>query len=776
MTNEPASRREAGRSRRRIEDDRFLRGLGCYVDDLPTTGQLFGHVLRSPMAHARIVAIDEVAARALPGVAAIFTSADLRAADIGPLPCTAQIASVEPLAVPPRYALAHERVRHVGDPVAFVVADSAEVARDAAEAVEIVYEDLPAIVELRAARAADAPQVWLSAPGNLAFRYIRGDEQAVRAAFARAATIVQIDLDNNRLVAAPLEPRGAIGHYDRKAGRFLLTLSGQGVHEIRDQLADVFRVPRDRLDVMAPDVGGGFGPKNVPYPEYVLVLFAARALRRDVRWMSDRSEDFVSSAHARANRSRARLALDEKARFLALDVETLADMGAYLSALGPAVPTTSAANALGGVYAIPAAHLRVEGAYTNTVPVDAYRGAGKPEVNYLIERLVDLAARRLAIDPWELRRRNMIRRFPYTTGLGIVVEEGRFTANLDRAAEIADLDGFACRREAAASRGKLAGRGVACFLETSRGAPGEWARVRCGPEGLITLFVGTQSNGQGHETSFPQIAADRLGLPLETFRYVQADTRLIDRGRGHGGARSLYQGGTALLAALEEMLGHARALAARLLQVPAEQLVFAEGAFVSPGGEGRLTLARLATAASDPEQMSGEAADGLVGEAETTCDAITFPNGCHVAEVEIDRETGEVALTRYVAVDDYGMLINPALAEGQVQGGIAQGIGQALFEHTAYDPDSGQLLAGSFMDYRLPRAADLPDLQIVFDGLPTKANPLGVKGAGQAGAIAAPQVVVNALLDALAPFGVDHLDMPVTSDKIWRALRDGPTV
>ncbi|MGD9847206.1 MAG: xanthine dehydrogenase family protein molybdopterin-binding subunit [Variibacter sp.] len=764
---------ECGRSRRRIEDLRFVSGRGTYLDDLPAAGQLVGHVLRSPLAHARIAEIDVTAARGMPGVARIYTADDLLAAGLGPLPCVSRVPSLDPLMVPPRHALAHRRVRHVGEPVAFIVAESREAACDAAEAILVSYDDLPAVVGLEEAVAEGAAQIWPEASGNIAFRYRRGDRQAVAAAMAGAAHIVSLDLDNNRVVAAPIEPRGAIASYDPTAKRLRLTLSGASVHDIRDQLAAaIFRVPADRIEVVAPDVGGGFGPKNIPYPEYVPLLLAARELGREIRWVCERSEDFLSTAQARANRTRGRLALDADGRFLALDVETLADMGAYLSALGPAIPTTSAANAMGGVYAIPAVHLDVKGVYTNTVPVDAYRGAGKPEANYLIERLVDVAARQLSLDPWELRSRNIVSRFPSVSGLGIAIETGAFGANLERALAASDAAGFPARREDAARRGMMAGLGIACFLETARGAPGEWARVRYEADGTVTLFLGTHSSGQGHETSFPQVAADRLGLPVESFRFVQADTRRVAKGKGHGGARSLYQGGAALVRALDDLLAKARAIAARLLQASPDDLAFADGAFAVAGGARRLTLAEIAQAASDPEQMEGATIRSLDGEAETALDAITFPNGCHVAEVEIDRETGTIAVTRYRAVDDYGNLVNPLLTEGQLQGGIVQGIGQAIFEHTAYDPESGQILSGSLMDYRLARAADVPDLIVEFQGVPSAANPLGVKGVGQAGAIAAPQTIVNAVMDALAPLGIRHLDMPITAEKIWRAMRD----
>ena len=765
---------ESGRSRQRLEDHRFLTGQGRFIDDLSEPGALFGHVLRSPVAHARITTIDVSGALALPGVAAVYTAADLAADGIGPLPCHVQVATDAPLIVPPRPALAAGRVRHVGDPVAFVVAESPEAARDASEAITVTYRDLPAIVDPVEALRPGAPQLWEEAPGNLAFRFRKGDPAAVAEAFEGAAHAVELELENNRVVVAPLEPRAAIGRYDPDAECFDLLLSGQGVHDMRRQLAeDVFRVPLDKVHLAAPDVGGGFGAKNILYPEWVLVLFAARKLRRPVRWSSDRTEDFLSSAQGRGNRTTARLALAADGRFLALDVATVAEMGAYLSALGPAIPTNSASTAMAGVYDIPAVAMDVRGVFTNTVPVDAYRGAGKPEANYIVERLVDLAARRLGTNPAELRRRNIIAQFPHRSALGMTIERGAFGASLDVVLARAEASGFESRRAEARSRGRLLGFGLACFMETARGQPGEWARIQFEADQAVTILVGTQSNGQGHETSFPQIAADRLGLPVETFRYVQADTRRIPKGAGHGGARSLHQGGSALVAAIDAMLAKARPIAARLLQTSAADLSFADGAFATSQDGRRITLLAVAEAAQDPEQVPVGHEAALHGEADNPLDLVTFPNGCHVAEVEIDPETGQVVLERYVAVDDYGTLINPMLTIGQVQGGLAQGIGQAILERTVYEADSGQLLTASFMDYGLPRAADLPDFDIQFHPVPSRSNPLGVKGSGQAGCIAAPQTVMNAILDALAPLGIATFDMPATPERVWRAIQTG---
>jgi carbon-monoxide dehydrogenase large subunit len=759
-----------GQSARRLEDDRFLTGRATFVEDVNLPGQAMAYVVRSPHAHATIAEIDMTAARSVPGVLGVFTFDDI--ADLGWLPCATRVATVAPMRVPPRPALARGRVRHVGDPVAFIVADTLAAARDAAELIAIDYQPLPAVVDAAAALQPEAPALWDEVPGNESFRFMKGDPGSVAAAFATAAYTVEAELINNRLVIAPTENRAGIGSYDGHTFHLLITAAS--VNAIRDQLADsVFRIPKDRIHVSAPDVGGGFGIKNCLYPEWVLLLWAAQNLGRPVKWVESRSEDFVSTAQGRDNITRARLALDRDGRFLALDVSTIANLGAYMSGGGPGSSTNAPAAAMGGGYDIPAIAMDVRAAFTNTVPIDAYRGAGKPEANYLIERLIDLAAARCGFDRFDLRRRNMISRFPYQKALGTVVDCGRFAANIDDAIAAADRTGYATRRAASAGRGMLRGLGLGCFLETARGAPDEGAEIRFQNDGKIALLIGTQSNGQGHETAYPQIAADLLGQPIEVFRYIQADTAEIPEGNGHGGARSMHMGGAALVKAAEGVIAKGVAIAARLLQASPEQVVFKAGRFVVRSvPERSIDLPAVARAARDAANLPEGLTPGLDTYVWNLLDIITFPNGCHIAEVEIDPETGAVALHRYTAVDDFGNLINPMLTIGQVQGGVAQGIGQALLEQTAYDPESGQLLSGSFMDYALPRADDLPDLDIVLTGIPTNANPLGVKGAGQAGAIAAPQTIISAVLDALAPLGVTHIDMPATPERVWRAIQE----
>ena len=759
-----------GQSLPRLEDARFLTGRGQYIEDIEVAGQSWMQVVRSPHAHAAIARIDATAARNVPGVLGVFTAADL--VELGPLPCTVPVASVAPMIVPPRFTLASDRARHVGDPVAFVVAESHSAARDAVELVVVDWQPLPSVIDGPAALRSGAPQLWQQAPGNLSYQFQKGDREGVRKPIASAAHVVELELINNRIVISALEPRGAIARHDGDG--FHLLFSGAGVHALQTQLADhVFRVPPETMQIACPDVGGGFGVKNALYPEWVMLLWAARALGRPVRWMSERAEDFVTTAQGRDNVTRAQLALDAEGKFLALDVATVANLGAYLSSGGPGSSTNAPANAMGSGYVIPAIFMDVQGVFTNTVPIDAYRGAGKPEVNYMIERLIDEAARRCGFDAIELRRRNLVREFPYRKALGTVIDCGRFADNLDDAIVAADHTGFAARREASERGGMLRGLGVTCFMETARGAPNEGAELRFDDDGRVALLVGTQSNGMGHETAYAQIAADLLGLPIEAFRYVQADTSIVRAGNGHGGARSMHMGGAALCKAVDTMLAKGRAIAARLLQASVEQVVFLDGRFAVRDDPNRaIDLLAVARAARDQANLPDGMSPGLDTYVWNLLDLITFPNGCHIAEVEIDPGTGALTLLRYTAVDDFGTLINPMLTVGQVQGGVAQGIGQAMLEHTVYDPDSGQMLSGSFMDYTLPRAQDLPRFDITLTGVPTNANPLGVKGSGQAGAIASPQAIIAAVLDALAPIGVTHIDMPATPERIWRAMMD----
>jgi carbon-monoxide dehydrogenase large subunit len=740
-----------GASPRRLEDARFLRGAGDYVADRAAPGALHVAFLRSPHAHARLGAVETATARGMPGVRLILTGADLAAAGIGSIPSNGLANAERPLAEPPRPCLALDRVRHVGEPVACVVADTPAEALDAVEAIEAAYDTLPAVVEPYAALAEDAPQLHDVAPGNLAFLWRKGDAVATASGLAAAARIVEAAIPNGRVAAAPIEPRAALAWAE--GGRLHLLCNGQAVHGIRRQLAAALGCGEAALRVVAPDVGGGFGVKNVAFPEHVAILHAARRLGVPVRWESTITEDFAAAGHGRGMHGRARLGLDAEGRMLALEVEMVAEIGAYLSANGPLCPTNAASTAMGGGYAIPAIALTVRGAFSNTAPMEAYRGAGKPEANFLIEGLIERAGAAAAA----IRARNLIAA-PYVTAMGMRVEDGAFAARLAEAEWLADRAGFAARRAESAARGRRRGFGLTFFMETARGAFGEWARLRADADGGIELAVGTQSNGQGHETSFPQYAGSLLDLPIGAFRYVQADTDRIVRGNGHGGARSLHMGGEAIRQAAAVLLAKARGAAARLLQAAPDSLHYAGGRFSLADGRG-LSLAELA---AEEGSLEGEAAHAL--------DLCTFPNGAHAAEVEVDPETGEVALLSYLAVDDYGAVLNPMLTRGSVQGGLAQGIGQALMEHIAYDAESGQLLSAGFSDYCIPRAADLPDLRVELrEDAPTRANGLGAKGSGQAGCIAAPQAVMAALRDAI---GRD-VAMPATPEAVWRALGSG---
>ena len=735
------------------------------------TFQLAAFVLRSPHAHATIRGIQTTAALESSGVVAIYTEADLRADGIGPLPCIASLGADGHLTAPPRFALARERVRHVGDPVVLIVAETVEAAVEASELVEVDYDTLPVLASVPTALETGASQMWDEAVGNIAFTFQKGDRSKVEACFASAAHSVEASLFYNRVAAAALEPRAAIGWHDESTGVSTLMLSGQGVHNIRQQLAGpVFHLPESVMNLIAPDVGGGFGMKGPAYPEWVLTLWAARRLRRPVKWVADRSEEFLNGVHARDITTKARLALDESGKILALAAELTANAGAYVSAYGPLSSTAAAATAMGGIYAIPEIFMDVRGVLTNTAPTDVYRGAGKPEANYIIERMIDIAARRCGFDAIELRQRNAIDSFPYRASLGMTITTARFRANIDDAVETIDRVAFEQRRSTAAAAGRLRGLGLSCFLETARGAPGEGAEVKFGADGTVELLVGTESNGQGHETTFIQLASARLGLPFELFRCRQADTSQIRTGRGHGGARSMHMGGEALMQALEAMMVKAQGLAGQLLQVDPDDLYFADGRFTHSADARSIALLDVAAAVRRGEVSADGDENGLDTFVMNDSDAYTFPSGCHIAEVEIDPQTGELRIERYLAVDDYGTLINPSLVEGQVHGGVTQGIGTAVCENIVYG-ETGQLLTGSLMGYRLPRADDLPNFDVQLKELPTDANSLGVKGSGQAGTIAAAPTIVNAVVDALSPLGIDTIDMPLTSANIWQAIR-----
>ncbi|MDJ0969921.1 MAG: xanthine dehydrogenase family protein molybdopterin-binding subunit [Kiloniellales bacterium] len=772
-----ATRFGLGQSVRRVEDRRFLTGEGRYLDDIAFDDQLHARILRSPYAHAEIRSIDAATAAAVPGVVAVLTGAEVAADGLGDIPPGALVTNRDGSSnyVPSRPALARERVRFVGEPVALVLAETLAAARDAAEQIVIDYDELPPVVATDQAMAADAPQIYPEAPNNLCFDWEKGDQDATEAAFAAADHIVTLDHVNSRVVVNPIEPRGCIGLWDPVGESYTLYNAGQAVHGISRMLATaVFKTTPDKLRVISPDVGGGFGTKNFVYPEMALVLWAARRLGRPVKWIADRTEGFISDTQGRDHVMRAELALTADGRFLAMRIASTANIGAYVSTFGAMIPTNPVAVVLGGVYDIPAIHYRVKGVFTNTVPVDAYRGAGRPEASYAIERLVDLAAQELGVDPLELRRRNFIKpeAMPYTTGVGSVLDCGEFERILDRVLETSDQAEFAARRRASEGKGRLRGRGFACYFEATLGMPTEKTEVRFDEDGGVTVLAGTMSNGQGHETTYAQILHQRLGLDFDSIRFLQGDTGQIAVGGGHGGSRSMQIGGNALLAAADIIEEKAKRLAGHLLEAAPADIELAEGACRVVGTDLKVSLPELARIARDPARLPEDMEPGLDAVGGYEREANTFPNGAHAVEVEIDPETGAVRLVAYHVVDDFGTLLNPMITAGQVHGGVAQGVGQAMLERTVFDPESGQLLSGSFMDYCMPRADDLPDIEVVFESVPTETNPLGVKGCGEAGCIGALPAVINAVVDALAPYGIRHLDMPATPERVWRAIQD----
>jgi carbon-monoxide dehydrogenase large subunit len=764
-----------GQPVRRAEDQRFVTGQGRYTTDIALPRQAHAHVLRSPHAHARITRLDLTAAAAAPGVLGIFTGADLAADGIGPLPCLAPIANRDgsPAKMPPHPCLVTDRVRHVGDQIAFIVAETAEAARDAAELIEIEYEPLPAVTGTAEALLPSRPLVWDDIADNQCLDWELGDDAGSRAGFAKAKHIVTLDLVNNRVAVASMETRNAIGAYDRSDQRYTLYTSSQGAHTLREILAGgVLGVPEARIRVITPDVGGGFGMKLFLYPEQVLVLYAAKKLGRPVRWSCERGDAFLTDTQGRDHVTHAELALDEDGRFLAARFETTANLGAYLSNYATFIPTLAGSRMLSGVYATPAVHVRVKGVFTNTVPVDAYRGAGRPEAAYVVERLVDKAARQLGVDPAELRRRNFIRpeAMPFKTAMGLTYDSGDFQRNLDDALKLADQPGLPARKAEAAKHGKLRGLGLASYIEQCGGGGDEFAELRFDPGGGLTLLIGTQSSGQGHQTAYAQIIAERLGIPFEEIRVVQGDTDVISYGSGTGGSRSLPVGGMSTKLAIDKVIERGRKIAAHMMEAAEADIEFTPGQFAIAGTDRRLTLKEVVKAGIEG-RVPPELEAGFDEVARWKPPAGTFPNGTHLVELDIDRETGVVELIRYIVVDDFGTVVNPLLLAGQVHGGIGQGVGQALLEGVTYDAESGQLLTGSFLDYGMPRADHLPLIEFSVNVVPCVTNPLGIKGAGEAGAIGAPPAVINAVLDALAPLGIAEIDMPATPLKLWQAIR-----
>ena len=752
-----------GQSVRRKEDDPLLRGRGRYVADVVPEGTLHAAVVRSPHAHARF-RLDAAKARAMPGVRLVLTGEDVD--DVGLMPMQAGVPGVD-IPVPPYPVLARGEVQHVGDAVAFVVADTLEQAKDAAEAIDVQWQALPHVIGAVAALAQGALQVWPNRPGNLAFEVTLGEQAAVAEAFARAPRTVSLTLINQRLVTNYLDTRGVIAEYDADRDRLTLTLGSQGSHAIRDTLCGMLGLPPEKIRVVTPDVGGGFGTKLFIYREYALAAVAARPLKRPVTWIAERTEHFLGDAQGRDNITTAKLALDDKGRFLALDIELIADMGAYLSAYAPYIPFLGAGMSP-GVYDIPHCHVRLRAAYTNTIPVDAYRGAGRPEASYVIERLVDAAARELGVVPDVLRRRNFIKpkAMPYTTAVGKVYDTGEFAGHMARAQEIADWDGFRKRAAAAKKKGLLRGIGLATYIEACGNNGPDTATVRLEKDGSVTALMGSQSTGQGHDTSYAQIVADALGLPPERVRTVQGDTAQIKTGTGTGGSSSIPCGGASLAGATKALAQNLKRLAADALEASAGDLEIVDGAVRVAGTDRVIAFADLAKRPdATPDKLS--ASDAFAPPAPT------YPNGTHVAEVEIDEATGATRIVNYVVVDDFGVSLNPLLLAGQVHGGAVQGIGQALMEQTVYDPDSGQLLTASLMDYALPRAQDMPAFAFETRNVPCKVNPLGVKGAGEAGAIGSCPAVMNAILDALwRAHRIRHVDMPATPERLWAAIEE----
>ena len=754
-----------GQALARKEDDVFVRGAGRYVADHAPPRALHAIVLRSPHAHARFRITDLAKAKAMPGVALVLTGEDT--AELGGLPCQAAIPGTE-VVVPPYPVLARGEVRHVGDAVALVVVDTADRARDAAEALAVEWEALPHVIGAAAALQPGAPLVWpatLARRGNLAFETHLGDAEATARAFMTAARTVSLTLVNQRLVTNYLDTRGVVAEYDGE--RITLTLSSQGSHTVRDVLCtDIFKIETGRMRVVTPDVGGGFGTKLFPYREYALAALAARRLERPVKWIADRSEHFLGDAQGRDNITTAKLALDIHGRFLALAIDLIADMGAYLSCYAPFIPFIGAGMSP-GVYDIPVCHVRIRGAFTNTVPVDAYRGAGRPEAAYVIERLVDVAAHDVGVEPDALRRKNFIRAMPYTTATGKTYDSGDFAAHLQRAQASADWTGFERRFSRSRKAGWLRGIGIATYIEACGNNGPDTARVRLDDDGGVTVLAGTQSTGQGHATAYAQIVADHLGLAPERVRVIQGDTDAIATGTGTGGSSSIPCGGASVAGASRKLAGALKEIAAEALEAAASDLEIAEGAVRVAGTDRAVTFADLAR---DPKRRRR----ALVAEDAFTPEAATYPNGTHLAEVEIDPETGATRIVSYWVVDDFGATLNPLLLAGQVHGGTAQGIGQALMENTVYDPSSGQLISASLMDYALPRAADVPPLAFETCNVPCRTNPLGVKGAGEAGAIGSCPAVMNAVVDALwRAYRIRHVDMPATPERLWAAIVEG---
>ncbi len=779
LSNAPSS--PIGQALKRREDRRFLTGTGQYTDDVVMHGQTYGVFVRSPHAHARIVSIDTARAKAAPGVVDVITGADLAEAKVAGLPCGWLIHSKDgsPMKEPPHPVLAQGKVRYVGDTVALVVAETLLQAKDAAELVEVDYDVLPAVVDT--AGAASTPAlVHDDVPGNVCYDWAHGDQAAVDAAFAKAAHVTRLEFVNNRLIPNAMEPRAANAMYTKHDDSYTLYVANQNPHVERLLMcAFVLGLPESKVRVIAPDVGGGFGSKIFLYPEETALVWASKRVGRPIKWTAERSESFLADAHGRDHVTTAEMAMDKDGHFLALRVNTVANLGAYLSTFASAVPTILYGTLLAGQYRTPAIHVDVKGVFTNTAPVDAYRGAGRPEASYVIERIAEQCARDIGLDPAEIRRRNFIGEFPYATPVGLTYDSGGYAASLDRAQQLADVAAFPARKEEAARRGMLRGLGYSCYIEACGIAPSsiagalgaraglfEAGEVRVHPTGTVTVFTGAHSHGQGHETTFAQVVAGKLGLPVENIEIVHGDTGRIPFGMGTYGSRSLAVGGTAIVMAVDKIIAKGKKIAAHLLEAADSDIEFENGEFRVAGTDRKLPFAQVSLAAYVPHNYPHDKLEpGLNENAFYDPSNFTYPAGSHICEVEVDPQTGQTRIVQFVAVDDFGNIVNPMIVEGQVHGGVAQGLGQAMLEGCRYDPESGQLLTGSMMDYTLPRADDLPRFVVDTTVTPCTHNPLGVKGCGEAGAIGAPSAFINAMTDAL---GVRDVPMPATAERVWR--------
>jgi len=771
-----------GQPLRRREDFRFLTGAGQYTDDVVLPHQSYGVFLRSPYAHARIKSIDLAAAKAAPGVLNVFTGQDLADAKVGGLPCGWLIHSKDgtPMKEPPHPVLAQGKVRYVGDQVALVVAETKEQAKDAAELIVVDYEELKPVLDITKVESAGAA-VHDDVPDNVCYDWGHGDKAAVDAAFAKAAQVSRLSFVNNRLIPNAMEPRAANAQYTQHDGQYTLYVANQNPHVERLLMcAFVLGLPESKVRVIAPDVGGGFGSKIFLYPEDVALVWASKHVGRPIKWTAERSESFLTDAHGRDHATTVELALDAQGHFLAMRVDTIANMGAYLSTFASAVPTILYATLLAGQYKTPAIYANVKAVFTNTAPVDAYRGAGRPEATYVVERIVEQAARDMKMDPAQIRRQNFITEFPYATPVGLTYDTGNYAAHLDRAIELADVKGYAARKAASEAKGKKRGLGYSCYIEACGIAPSniagalgaraglfEAGEVRVHPTGTVTVFTGSHSHGQGHETTFAQVVAAKLGMPVENVEIVHGDTGRIPFGMGTYGSRSLAVGGTAIIKAVDKVIAKGKKIAAHLLEAADTDIEFENGEFKVKGTDKKLPFGAVSLTAYVPHNFPLDKLEpGLNENAFYDPSNFTYPSGSYVCEVEVDPETGHTTVERFTAVDDFGNIVNPLIVAGQVHGGIAQGLGQAMLEGCVYDPESGQLLTGTYMDYAMPRADNLPSFQLDHTVTPCTHNPLGVKGCGEAGAIGSPPAFINAVTDAL---GIKDLPMPATAERIWRA-------